>query len=87
MFTRGSPKGQVNYEPYESTEKRTCLSEDLHKELIRQHKLYKLTPSGRDGDGLIAEYTRYIPYSSEKKGFFGKTGKGGFNGERIEMFC
>ena len=70
----------VNYPPFERVEDALCLSPTQQQELTRQHKLFQILPYSEDAQDLIAEYTRHIPYSSDKKSFGGKTGKSGFNG-------
>lgn len=81
VFTKASPTGRVNYLPFEPTEAPICLSEDDRRELARQHKRFRIKPSERAGEGQIQDYTRVIPYSSDKKSFFDKTGKEGFSGK------
>ncbi|KAK3706632.1 hypothetical protein LTR37_012641 [Vermiconidia calcicola] len=79
VFTRGKPNGRPNYPPYESDEVSICLSHADRKELSRQHKLFRIYPSGSDEEGFIGDHTRHIPYSSDKKNFSGKTGRDGFD--------
>lgn len=81
ILNRGAPTGHANYLPFESSEPTVCLSNDERKELDHQHKLFLIKPLNGNGDGHIRDNTRYIPYSSDKKNFFSKTGKEGFNGE------
>ena len=81
VFAGNSAHSAVNYPPHELHEEARRLSKIDHDELIRQHKLFKIKLSTADGSGLISDSTRYIPYSSDKKSFFGKTGRDGFNGE------
>jgi hypothetical protein len=81
ILNRGAPTGEANYLPFESSESTVCLSNGERKELDRQHKLFLVKPLEGNGDGQIRNNTRYIPYSSDKKNFFSKTGKEGFNGK------
>ena len=77
IFQRGPVKQPVNYAPYECNENNGILSKAERKELMEQHKRFKIFPSGGD-EGQIYDYVRHIPYNSEKKTFFGKTGREGF---------
>ncbi|KAF1349558.1 transcription regulator HTH, apses-type DNA-binding domain-containing protein, partial [Delphinella strobiligena] len=77
IFQRGPVKEAVNYAPYECNENNGILSKAERKELIEQHKRFKIFPSGGE-EGQIYDYVRHIPYNSEKKTFFGKTGREGF---------
>ena len=83
VFTPGAVKGSVNYPPYECTEDTVCLSDADQEELARQHNRFKIFPSGRGDEPSIGDFTRYIPYSSEKKSFFSKTKREGFEGKLI----
>lgn len=80
VYHRGTPKEPVNYLPFECTEVSPCLSKQDQEELARQHEIFKVSPSGRGDEGFIADYQRHIPYSSEKKSFFGKTNRDAFEG-------
>lgn len=78
IFTLSATNGQVNYAPYECTERHAVLSPDERHELKQQHRRFRLFPSGGE-ERLIGEYVRRVPYNSDKKGFsFGKTGREGF---------
>lgn len=81
VFHRGQPAGDVNYGPFECTSAPLCLTPWENEELLRQHVSFGIFPSGKDGEGLIQDYTRHIPYSSEKKPFYGKTGREAFEGK------
>lgn len=80
VFVRGNVKGAVNYPPFECTEDAICLSEAQKDELATQHQCFEVFPSGHGNQGHIGDYVRHIPYSSEKKSFFGKTGREAFDG-------
>ena len=84
VFVKGEAKGQVHYPPFESNEDTIALPPHLRDELVLQHRRFKIYPSGSEKDGLISDFVKRIPYSSEKKEFFGKNGWEGFNGEREE---
>lgn len=83
MFNRGPPAEGVNYLPFESSDPTICLIDNDREELMRQHRLFRIKPSEEDGEGQIRNFTRMIPYSSDKKNFFLKTGKEGFNGKLV----
>ncbi|KAF2169330.1 hypothetical protein M409DRAFT_65032 [Zasmidium cellare ATCC 36951] len=79
-FTPGPARGPVNYPPFECNEPSVCLSNSQQRELEMQHRLFKVQPTGRDEEGgLISRNVHHIPYSSEKRGFMDKTGRGGFD--------
>ena len=84
ILNRGSPTGQVNYPPYELSDESIGISSNQQEELIHQHELFHIKPSMCDGESKIWSSTRFIPYSSDKKGFFNKTSKEGFSGELID---
>lgn len=84
-FYRGPVKGDVNYAPYECSERPSCLTSSEKHDLRDQHNRFRISPSGgvcstSNQDGLIVDYVQHIPYNSEKKSFFGKTGRDGFEG-------
>ncbi|GAB7366208.1 hypothetical protein MBLNU230_g7768t1 [Neophaeotheca triangularis] len=79
VFVRGAVKGAVNYPPFECTEDAICLTKDQHAEMAAQHQHFEVFPSGQGSQGHIGDYVRHIPYSSEKKSFFGKTGREAFD--------
>ncbi|KAJ5639027.1 uncharacterized protein N7484_006889 [Penicillium longicatenatum] len=64
IFKPGKPQGEVRYPP--------C--EERDEELLRIHREFKLHPLGN-----IADYPRHIPYNSQKKDFYEKTGRDSFN--------
>lgn len=64
-FAISRTKGEIRYEP--------CEARD--EEVAAQHRLFQLYPMCG-----ISKYCKTIPYSSEKKGFLGKTGREGFEG-------
>lgn len=71
VFTRGKIKGEVNYPPFETFDEET-----LRK--INKFSVYPL--------GEIQEYSRHIPYNSEKKSFLEKTGRESFEGMKDQSF-
>lgn len=80
VFKKGVPKQPVNFPPYEVTENHNVLSAVERQKLYEQHQNFKIFPSGGE-DGHIRDYTRQIPYNSDKKTFHGRTGRGGFERE------
>lgn len=72
--------GKVNFPAFEIDEDSICLSPAQQEELFRQHSRFNVNPSGFNKGDLVSDTTKHIPYSSEKKRFFGKTGRDGFNG-------
>ncbi|OQO10064.1 hypothetical protein B0A48_04420 [Cryoendolithus antarcticus] len=78
VFARGAPQGQVKYDTFECTSESICLTHSQQEELTQQHERFYVFPSGQGDAGLIREYVRHIPYSSEKKCFFDKTGREAF---------
>ncbi|KAK4540472.1 hypothetical protein LTR36_009218 [Oleoguttula mirabilis] len=78
IFVPGTPKQPVNYVPYECTEDAICLSAGQQQELAREHERFEVSPNGRGDAGFIADFQRHIPYSSDKKAFFGKTNRDAF---------
>lgn len=81
VVNRKDVRGIVNYPPFECREDAVCLSSIQQQELDRQHKLFQVFPYSENEQDLIADYTRHIPYSSERKSFGGKTGRDGFDGK------
>jgi hypothetical protein len=80
VFHRGVPKDPVRYLPYELGSDAACLTDAEKDELARQHQRFQIFPNGSAEQGLIRDYQRHIPYSSEKKDFYGKTNMEGFHG-------
>lgn len=80
IFVRGTPKQPVNYVPFECTEDALYFSAEQQQELAKQHERFEVFPNGRGDAGFIADYQRHIPYSSDKKAFFGKTNRDAFEG-------
>ncbi len=66
VFKPGTVQGECRYPPYEE-------QDDL---LLAEHQKYGVYPVGE-----IALYPRHIPYNSEKKLFWEKTGRESFEGE------
>ncbi len=75
------PREKIRFPPFELHQRAACLSADEQSELRRQYKLFNVQPIGKSADDLIAATCRHIPYSSDKKSFFSKSGKEGFNGK------
>ena len=67
-FIESVPKGEVRYPP--------C--EDQPGDLASKHHMFKLRPFGS-----IMQFSRHIPYTSEKKSFMGKTGRQSFEGKTV----
>lgn len=86
IFKAASTKGHVKYKPYECITSLQFLSPDLRAEIAVQHKAFNICPSGRGDEGLIGHFPRHIPYASEKKGFFAKTGRDAFEGMLIRTY-
>lgn len=82
VFLRGAIKGNINYPPFECNEDSLCLDSQQRQELAEHHECFKIFPCGRRDEGLISDYVRHIPYSSEKKGFLNKTGRDAFDGKQ-----
>lgn len=72
---RSMPKGVVNYRPYECKENIICADTALRNEIIDQHRHFQVSI---EGDGLISDYPKHIPYMSDKKDFHNKTGRDAF---------
>lgn len=68
VFRPGPIQGELRYPPHEE---RTPLLEE-------EHRKADLKPFGN-----IADYPRHIPYQSDKKSFYGKTGRDSFHGKYI----
>lgn len=84
VFLRGGAiKGNINYPPFECTEDSLCLDSYQRQELAREHERFQIFPCGRGDEGLISDYVRHIPYSSEKKSFLNKTGRDAFDGKYL----
>jgi hypothetical protein len=67
VFVKGKIKGDVNFPPFEH----------LDEETIHAVKKFQVHPLGK-----IQEYSRHIPYNSEKKSFLEKTGRESFEGKK-----
>jgi hypothetical protein len=72
---RAAPKGLVNYRPYECNENVVCADAALRREIIDQHCRFQVSI---EGEGLISDYPKHIPYTSDKKDFHNKTGRDAF---------
>jgi hypothetical protein len=66
IFNRGVLRGECRFPPYEKND----------KVVATLHQQYELHPKGH-----IADFPRHIPYSSEKKSFWEKTGRDSFEGQ------
>jgi hypothetical protein len=80
VFNRNPARGEVNYAPYEVSDKCAMLGKKERQELAEQHGRFRIFPAGGD-QGLIRDYVRHIPYNSEKKAFSDKTGREAFERE------
>jgi hypothetical protein len=65
IFAKGKIKGEVNFPPFER----------FDEETMREIQKFQVYPLGK-----IQEYSRHIPYNSEKKSFLEKTGRESFEG-------
>jgi len=65
IFTKAMVRGEVNYHPFE----------DFDETTLREIQKFQIYPLGK-----IREYSRHIPYNSEKKTFLEKTGRESFEG-------
>ena len=65
VFAKGKIQGEVNYAPFENFDEVT-----LHE--IQKFQVFPI--------GKIRDYSRHIPYNSEKKSFWEKTGRESFEG-------
>lgn len=72
-------KNKVNYPPFEIGDSHIYLSEADKTELLRKYKQFKIRVPGKDASAHIADHTRHVPYSSDKKDFLEKTGRDGFH--------
>jgi hypothetical protein len=72
---RAAPRGVVNYKSYGCNSNTVCADPALRTEIINQHANFKLAA---EGDGLISDYPKHIPYASGKKDFYDKTGREAF---------
>lgn len=70
IFADVKVSGPVNFPPHESRD-------DEH--LLRQHRKFQIYPLGR----IMKQGARHIPYNSDKKDFFEKTGRTAFEGIRV----
>lgn len=69
VFVKGKIKGEVKFPPFER----------LDEETIREVEKFQVHPLGK-----IQEYSRHIPYNSEKKSFLEKTGRESFEGKKSD---
>jgi hypothetical protein len=72
---RSTPKGVVNYRPHECNDNIVCADAALRREIIDKHCHYQVSI---EGEGLISDYPKHIPYTSDKKDFQTKTGRDAF---------
>jgi len=71
IFAKSKTKGDVNYPPFED------LTERMEREVLE----FQVHPLGN-----IKDYSRHIPYNSEKKSFLEKTGRESFEGTTVLSF-
>ena len=72
---RAASKGVVRYRSYECNSNVICDNPNLRKEIIDQHRHFQVST---EEDGLISDYPKHIPYTSDKKDFHDKTGRDAF---------
>lgn len=72
---RTATKGVVNYKSHECNSNVVCADSTLRTEIINQHGNFKLAA---EGNGLISDFPKHIPYASGKKDFYDKTGREAF---------
>lgn len=82
VFIRGPITGPNDYPPYECSDTSPYLCMEQSTELARKHRLYRIHPNALVED-KIADFVRHIPYSSEKKSLFSKTGRDAFHGKLL----
>lgn len=68
-------KGLVRYRSFECNSDVLCTDRTLRDEIISQHRKFQVST---EGPGLISELPRHIPYASDRKDFFNKTGRDAF---------
>ena len=66
VFVEGKVRGPIRYAPWE----------EYDPETLEELQRFRIFPLGH-----IARYHRHIPYNSEKKAFWEKTGRGAFEGK------
>ena len=76
----GRPKNPVNYRPYECNSNTHYYDAEYRNEMAAQHRAFRICTAGSGGQGLIGDFPKHVPYASEKKGFFSKTGRDAFEG-------
>jgi hypothetical protein len=72
---RAAPKGVVRYRSYECHSNVVCADSALRKEIIDKHRHFQVSV---EGEGLISDHPKHIPYASNKKDFHDKTGRDAF---------
>ena len=85
VVSSGPPREPVNFRPYESNSNMHYYDAESRNEMAAQHRAFRMCTAGSGGRGLIAEFPKSVPYASEKKGFFAKTGRKQFEGSLIVM--
>lgn len=68
-------KGIVRYKSFECNSDFLCSDPALRDEIISQHRKFQVSA---EGPGLISEFPKHIPYASDRKDFFNKTGREAF---------
>lgn len=80
VVPKGLPQNPVNYRPYECNSNTHYYDSDFRNEMAAQHRAFRICTAGSGGHGLIGDFPKHVPYASEKKGFFTKTGRDSFEG-------
>jgi hypothetical protein len=83
----GPTKNPVNYRPYESNSNTRHYDSEFRNEMAAQHRAFRICTAGSGGRGLIGDFPKHVPYASEKKGFFAKTGRDSFEGSLVVCSC
>lgn len=68
-------KGIVRYKSYECNSDFLCTDPTLRDEIIKQHRNFQVSA---EGPGLISQFPKHVPYSSDRKDFSEKTGRDAF---------
>jgi len=79
------PKSPVNYRAHELSSYTHYYDSEFRNELAAQHKAFRICTAGNGGHGLIGDFPKHVPYSSEKKGFYSKTGRDAFEGSLVGL--
>ena len=68
IFTEGKINGRIDYAPWQ----------DYDQETLHELQGFNIHPLGK-----ITNFRRHIPYNSEKKAFWEKTGRDAFEGNTV----